>query len=353
MPKATTIVASAVLGVAVAFLAVYFFWWLKSRYKLMAAGPRPRVARRKSLWRDPGAVERLDFAGGPGGRDGRPAPPFHFVEEHATGSNPCMSVRDARGRTWRVKWGDEVRSETFSSRVAWAAGYHVEHNYFVAEGRIDGTKDLTRARSCVSEDCSFVDARFELDEPGVEKLFDEHGWAWDDNPFVGSRALAGLKIVTMLISNWDNKDVRDVARGSNTAIFQHPLSWGRREARYLIIDWGASMGRWALVGFRGKWDAAAFEAQNAELIKGVTEDGRVEWGYLGQRTEDATEGLTVEDVRWLHRYVGRITDEQLRDGLRASGATDEETEIFTRAMRWRIRELGRVAELGTAYRKDT
>jgi hypothetical protein len=349
MPKLTTLVASVVIGVALGFLAVYFYWWAKSRYQRARAGPRPRVARRRSLWRDPGAVERLDFAAGPGGRDGAPAPPFHFVEEHCVGSSPCVSVRDARGRTWRVKWGDEVRSETFSSRVVWAAGYHVEMNYFVPAGHIEGARELTRARVCIGEDRSFVDARFELDEPGVEKLFDEHGWSWDANPFVGTRALAGLKVVVMLTSNWDNKDVRDVARGSNTAIFQHRIAWGRREARYLIIDWGASMGRWALVGFRGKWDAEGYAAQNAEFVKGVREDGTVEWGYLGQRTEDATEGITVEDVRWLHAFVGRITDEQIRAGLRASGATDEETEIFTRALRGRIRLLGRVAQLGTAY----
>ena len=110
------------------------------------------------------------------------------------------------------------------------------------------------------------------------------------------------------------------------------------------------MGRWAPVGFREKWDCEAFEVQTPEFIMGVREDGVVQWGYLGQRTEDATEGLTVEDVRWLYRYVGRITDAQLRDGLRAAGATPEEVERFTRAMRSRIDQLGRVAELGTAYR---
>ena len=49
----------------------------------------------------------------------------------------------------------------------------------------------------------------------------------------------------MLLSNWDNKDVRDVARGSNTAIFEHRMERDVREARYLIIDWGAALGRGA------------------------------------------------------------------------------------------------------------
>ena len=48
----------------------------------------------------------------------------------------------------------------------------------------------------------------------------------------------------MLLADWDTKDRRDVARGSNTAIFEHRVSRWRREARYLITDWGGSMGRW-------------------------------------------------------------------------------------------------------------
>ena len=353
MPKPTTIVSIALISVAIGTLAVYFYWWAVSFYRRKTAPPAPPVAPRKTIWRDPGHVEALDFDAGPGGPDGAPRPPFCFVEEHLAGSSPCMSVRDARGRVWRIKWGDEVQSETFASRVAWAAGYHVEQNYYLAEGRIEGAQGLTRAADCVGEDCTFRPARFELDEPGVVKLFDEHGWAWDDNPFVGTRELAGLKIVLMLVSNWDNKDVRDVARGSNTAIFEHRLADGAREARYLIIDWGASMGGWAPIGFRSKWDAEAFAEQTPEFVRGVAEDGAVEWGYLGQRTEEATLGITVEDVRWLYQYVGRITDAQLGDGLRAAGADPAEIESFTRSLRARLEQLRLVAEHGTAYRPPT
>jgi hypothetical protein len=49
-------------------------------------------------------------------------------------------------------------------------------------------------------------------------------------------------------------------------------------------------------------------------------------------------------VRWLYRYLARVTDEQLRAGLRASGATTEEIECFTRAIRERINQLRRVCE---------
>ena len=66
----------------------------------------------------------------------------------------------------------------------------------------------------------------------------------DDNPFIGTKQLDCLKIVVMLLSNWDSKDRRDVSRGSNTAIFEHRISPFAYEARYLIIDWGGAMGEW-------------------------------------------------------------------------------------------------------------
>ena len=65
---------------------------------------------------------------------------------------------------------------------------------------------------------------------------------------------------------------------------------------------------------------------------------------IAQRTADARASITVEDVRWLCRYLGRITDDQLRTALRVSGATAEEVESFTTSLRSRIDQLRRVAE---------
>ena len=143
----------------------------------------------------------------------------------------------------------------------------------------------------------------------------------------------------MLISDWDSKDQRDVARGSNTAIYVTRVSRWRREAQYLIVDWGGSMGKWGgTVVTRGRWDAAGFAAQTPHFVSGVT-NGYVQFGYTGQRTADVRASITVDDVRWLCRYLGRITDDQLRDALRASGATGEETESFTASLRQRIDQL--------------
>jgi hypothetical protein len=333
----------AIAGTIVTFACVQMVWRAIGLYRIRRAGPRPLWASRHVIWRDPGAVERLDVRNGPGGHDGAPASPFRFVEEHLTGSQPCVSVNDARGRCWRVKWGNEVRSENFAVRLAWACGYFAETTYFVSSGSIEGATDLQRARACVGPDCRFTEARFELDEPAVKKMFEEHSWAWNDNPFVGTPQLQGLKIIVMLLSDWDTKDRRDVARGSNTAIFEHRLSALRREARYLITDWGGSMGRWGgNIVTRGRWDPEGFETQTPEFVKGV-DAGVVMFGYVGQRTQDVAEGIRTSDVAWLYRSLGRLTDEQLRDALDASGATDEDADRFRRALRERINQLGRVA----------
>ena len=333
---ATGIVGATLVGWAVLFGA----WRAIGLYRIRRAGPRPLRASRYRIWREPPPPGMLDPINGPGGRDGAPAPPFVFVEEHSTGSNPCVSVRDARGRTWRVKWGNEVQSETFAVRVAWACGFFAEITYFVPSGVIDGAGGLTRARACIDPASgTFCDARFELDDPSVKKLFEEHSWAWDDNPFVGTPQLTGLKIVVMLLSNWDTKDRRDVARGSNTAIFEHRVSRWRREARYLLTDWGGSMGRWgANIATRGRWDAAGFEDQTSQFVTGVDAD-RVVFGYAGQRTADIAGNIPLGHVRWFRPYVSRVTDPYLRQALAVSGATEEEQVRFARALIARIRQL--------------
>ena len=315
-------------------------------WRTQRAGPARLRASHHRIWRDPGAVEALSLVRGPGGADHAPVAPFTFIEEPTGGSQPCLSVHDARGRRWRIKWGHEARVETFAVRLAWACGYFAEITHFLPSGVIDGVPVLGRARNCVEgEDGRFIDARFEADDPEVAKFFEEHSWSWVDNPFVGTRELSGLKIVMMLLSNWDSKDRRDVALGSNTAIFVarvHKWPRSRREAQYLLTDWGGAMGRWGSnIVTRGRWDVGGFEAQTPQFVTGV-KDGRVLFGYVGQRTADIAGDIPVEHARWFHGYASRITERQLIEGLLASGATDDEAERFARAMVDRIAQLGKI-----------
>ena len=334
----------AAASIAVATYLVHGAWHTLGVWRLRRAGPRRLASFAQVLWQDPGDVAALDLFAGPGGGEGRPVPPFQFVEEHPGGSQPCVTVRDGRQRRWRVKWGNEVNSETFAVRIVWACGFFAETTHFVRAGTITGATDLQRAAACIDDHGRFANARFELDDPAVKKHFEEHSWAWNDNPFLGSRELQALKIVSMLLSNWDTKDRRDVARGSNTAIFEHVTSGGR-EARYLITDWGGSMGSWgANLVTRGRWDASAFAAQTRQFVTAV-EEGVVKFGYAGQRTEDVASGITPDDVGWLCRYLGCLTDAQIDAALTASGATEEEREQFRCALRDRVDQLRRASRV--------
>ena len=332
-------------GIIAGWWIFFGYWRLRSEIKRRLEGEAELRSSREVIWRDPGSISARQLEAGP---CAPPAAPFHFVEEHDTGSQPCVSVRDAAGQVWRVKWGHEVHTETLGTRLAWALGYFAEPTFFIASGKIEALGELSRAKDCIDEQQCFTDARFELSEPHVERHFDAHGWAWHDNPFVGSHELSGLKILMMLVSNWDSKDVRDAARGSNTAIFEYPIKQAkagssRTEARYLIIDWGAAMGAWGTHALkRGRWDPEAFAGQNEAFVTGVKDDF-VQFGYEGQRTADITTDITRAHVAWFVKIANRLTDDHLRGALRASGATPEETDLFTASLRARIEQLRNVA----------
>ena len=310
-------------------------------------GERNRTApaaidEKQFIWRDPGAVESLDFAGGPGGRENAPHPPFVFSEDLPGGTSPKVMVTDARRARWIVKWGPEVKAETFATRIAWAAGYHVEPSYFVREGNIDSPGKVTKASGFIDRKNNgyFRDARFKLLEP-EEHMLPTSNWSLVDNPFVGTPQLHGLKIVMMLVSNWDVKDARS-SDGPNTALVEIGEG-GRKDTYYVVEDWGASMGKWGDFFTRSKWDCKGFESQTSSFTKGVDANGAVGFGFTGKRTHDMVRGIKVDDVRWLMQYLGRVTDEQLRAGLEASGATADEVSCFSNALRERINQLQKVA----------
>ncbi len=317
-----------------------------------AAHKRPRAAidlknlppGKNILWQDPGNVAALDFVTGVAGNAHRPQPPFHFVEEEMSGTNPKVKVKDAKGVAWSVKWGEEARPSVFSTRLAWACGYNVETEYFVGAGEIRGAHNLKRAANQIRGDGHFIDARFQLrsDKP---KFLSEYNWSWIDNPFMGSPQLNGLKILIMLLSNWDTKDARDMTKAgqsgtadSNLAIFAQ-LEPSPPHYLYLVSDWGATLGHWgAGPGGRSKWDCKAYSADTPDFVQGV-DNGIVKWGYSGKHNDDITKNIRVSDVEWLMQYLGQVTDEQLRRGLAASNAPPEELQCFLTSIRRRITAL--------------
>jgi hypothetical protein len=290
-----------------------------------------------TIWHDPGAVEQLDFRYGIGGEELAPKPPFNFVKEDLSGTSPKVAVKDANGRSWVIKFGPEAIPDTFSTRMAWAVGYWVEPNYLVANGVISGVGRLTRARADVDQNGVFHDGRFQIRSSSPEYLVNVN-WDWDRNPFVGSHELNGLKIMMMLVSNWDDKDYRDAAaRGSNTALYKD----GDRYI-FFIDDWGASLGNWGKVFKRTKWNCEDYYRQSKDFVKSM-QPGAVTWGYTGQHTNLMTDGVRPADAKWLMQYLGRITDDQIHTGLISGGASEEDAGYCTQGVRMRIQELNTVA----------
>ena len=67
-------------------------------------------------------------------------------------------------------------------------------------------------------------------------------------------------------------------------------------------------------------------------------------GYSGKHAQDVKSGITVDDLRWLAPYLERITGEEIRAGLKASGATDRQTECWAAALEQRMRRVEAVAK---------
>ena len=296
------------------------------------------------IWSDPGDVASLDFVNGAGGLEGAPEAPFQFIEEDMGGTTAKVKVRDAKNRTWSVKFGAEAKPSVLATRLAWACGYFVETEYLLTHGRIEGVHGLKRAAAAMKDDGNFTDARFQLraDSP---KYLPSNNWAWSSNPFLGSTQLNGLKILAMLMSNWDMKDVRDrgadsqaAGADSNLGIFQASGDNGPKYL-YLITDWGASFGgRWGSGPLRSKFDCRAYSSQTSQFVTGASH-GMVRWRYTGKHDRDITSNIRTTDVEWLLQYLGKITNEQLRRGLAASGATPEEMECYVNSIRARIGQL--------------
>jgi len=291
------------------------------------------------LWSDPGQVEAMDFGGAMGTPVGLPRAPFLFLREDLTGTQAKIFIRDAAGTTWDVKFGNEVKTESFCWRVVRACGYFAEANFFVPEGKIDGVKGLKRTSDWLHADGRFTDGRFQYRDPKW-KFLGGKNWRWDFPPLAGTRELSGLKILIMLFSNWDNKDGR-VGRGSpNTGVFE--FTGGRKQQTYAFTDWGSGMGRWGATDGQTNWRCADFTAQTPEFVLKVERD-RVVFGWGGAIGPGFQDTIPPAHVAWLMRYLGRISGDQFRAGLKASGATEAEVECFTKALLDRIEQLRTVA----------
>ncbi len=296
-----------------------------------------------SLWLDPGDVAKLDFAGSVGAPVSQPKPPFTFLREDSTGTQPKIFVKDSNGATWNVKFGNEVRSESFCWRVVRACGYFAEPSFFVASGKLQGFQPTKRTDPTLHADGSFTDARFQYRDPDLKFLANKN-WYFDKPPFGGTKEMSGLKILIMLFSNWDNKDARVGAGGPNTAVFQLSKTFGTRFI-YAFTDWGSGLGG-IEPGARSDWRCGPFLEQSEHWVSAGAKE-TLTFRYDGNITQGFRTGISLADGAWFLKYLGAITDAQLHAGLAASGASDADSACFVKSLRERIEQLRAAARTGT------
>jgi hypothetical protein len=278
------------------------------------------------LWRERNPAS-LDLAAGPGGADMRPATRrLQFLKEEKGGWSKKYRVRDSRGREWVAKVGREAQSETAATRLVWAAGYETEITYLVPRVTIPGVG-------------TFENVRFEARPKNVKRL-DE--WPWKQNPFTGTRELDGLKVLMVLVNNWDLKDENNVVI--------HAPSAG--ELRYTISDLGATFGKtggggplWRLTRSRNEPKDYA----DSKFIDKV-EDGYVDFHFTGVN-KGVVEKVPVAHARWIGERLARLSDAQLASIFRAANYTPAETSLLTRVVRARIEELATLAREGEEGRR--
>jgi hypothetical protein len=280
------------------------------------------------LWRHPERIASRDLFWGSGHPSRVPRGPFRFVEEDATGKNPKITVTDARGRTWDVKFGDEVHAEIAANRLVWALGYLVEDQYFVRTGVVTGARRLDRAAAHVDSNGRFRDARFRWRNPATPRTGEE--WTLKQNPFVGSREMSGLHILMTMINNWDIDGAR------NNKVLRAVSPAGRAERRFLIADLGATFGRMGggLLSNHSKWTLAHFKEE--KFIAGVGR-GMLDLAYDGYDRD--IDRVPLDHARWFAALASQLRPPQLRRAFQAAGASMEEVDGYTAKLREKIAAL--------------
>ncbi|TMP96172.1 MAG: hypothetical protein E6L09_15425 [Verrucomicrobia bacterium] len=192
----------------------------------------------------------------------------------------------------------------------WAAGYYTDIDYFVPEVKIEG-KGTAK------------DVRFEA-RPKTIKRYDIE-WDWDDNPFRGKSELQGLKVLMVLLNNWDLKN-------SNHRIL---FAKDDNELRYVVSDLGVAFGKTGNMITHNR--NSPNDYVKTKFIKNV-DGGNVLFDF--HATHDKMLGnVTVTQARWIGQILAQLSDKQISDAFRAANYTPEEIDILTKTVRARIEEL--------------
>lgn len=275
---------------------------------------RARPEGEKVMWEEPADIGARNLLLGPGGEAMKPdLGRITLLEEEKGGFSTKYRVRDAAGRVWVAKVGKEAQSEIAASRLLWSAGYFVEVTYLAPRVEIEGKG-------------SFENVRFEARPENAERLGE---WRWDDNPFTGTRELQGLKVMMMLLNNWDIKDA------NNIILLERDEKTGVKRTLYLISDLGSTFGKTSRI-VTGTRNEPGHYARS-KFIEEI-DDGKVDFFYGGKRADLFTD-ITVEQALWIGNLLARLSDEQIRDAFRAANYSQGEIVMLATAVRERINQL--------------
>jgi hypothetical protein len=273
------------------------------------------------LWRQHRNPASLDLFFGPGGRGMRPdLRRLTFIEEGKGGYSTKYRVRDASGKVWVLKVGKEAQSETAATRILWAAGYMTEIVYLAPSATIQGKG-------------TFPNVRFEARPENVER---EGEWKWDENPFKGTREFQGLKVLMVILNNWDIKD-------SNNVLLAAPGPNGT-ELRYAISDLGATLGdtgKWPLLWRFTRSRNNPKDFSGDKIIDEVKEDGRVDFEFSGKK-RGMFNDITVEQARWAGNLLSRLSNRQLSAAFHAANYSPQEVQTLVASLRSRLNQLVRL-----------
>ena len=285
---------------------------------------------KRVIWISRAPVEQLDLFWGIGAVGRVPKPPFTFVAEDTSGTKPKIQVKDQAGVTWTVKLPglkpeqNEVHAEIAASRIVWALGYFADENYFVPTAKIEGVKDLKRAAAFVGPDGTIQTARFERMPEGAERFAE---WNIEKNQFDGTKELSGLKMLMVLLGNWDltthNTWIQRVKTAGSPDV----------EERFLVTDLGSTFGR--MTGGKNaapsRWNLT--EYRNAKVVSDVSAGHLV---FKNPLMGNAPLKIPLEHARWFVSMASKLTDDQLRQAFTAGGASVSEAEGFAAEVRTRI-----------------
>jgi len=270
------------------------------------------------MWKDPADLESRNLLLGAGGEEMKPdISQITFIEEKKGGYSKKYRVKDAKGNEWVAKIGKEAQTDTAANRLVWALGYESEIAYLIPHLKIEGKGE-------------FDNVRLEARPADVKR---KGKWMWENNPFQGTPQFRGLKILMLMLNNWDMKDDNNeilVPRGDTT---------GENEARYIISDLGATFGKTG--GFLSRSRNDVPDYVKAEFIKKVNGDV-IDFHYSG-KNQKLFDGLTVADAHWLSNLLKRLSDDQIKDAFRAANYSAEEVDLLAGAFRERINALAKLS----------